>query len=146
MKINTKYHGEVEIKDGEIINFDSGIPGFLEENKFIVLPFGEENVFFILQSAITSALAFVVVNPFSFFQNYDFTLDDQTVEKLQLISKNDVAVYVILTVQDPFNKTTANLQAPIVINKEKMIGKQVILTNAEYETKHSIFNSTTVTK
>lgn len=139
MKIDTKYHGELQIDENEIITFANGIPGFLEEKEFVILPFGEETGISIMQAVENSQLAFVVTDPFFFFKDYDFTIDDQVVEQLQLESEKDVTVYVILTVQDPFEKTTANLQAPVVINHTKQLGKQVILTNTNYQTKHRLF-------
>lgn len=139
MKIDTKYHGELHIEENQIITFANGIPGFLEEKEFVILPFGEETGISIMQAVENSQLAFVVTDPFFFFKDYDFTIDDQVVEQLQLESEKDVTVYVILTVQDPFEKTTANLQAPVVINHKKQLGKQVILTNTNYQTKHSLF-------
>jgi flagellar assembly factor FliW len=70
---------------------------------------------------------------------YEIDLDDNTLEQLQITSEQDVALYVILTVADPFDGTTANLQAPIVINVHQRLGKQVILTNTDYKTKHRLF-------
>lgn len=140
MKLDTKYHGEVHIEESEIITFANGIPGFVEEKTFVILPFGDDTGISILQSVENSQLAFVVTNPFFFFTEYDFALDDQVVEHLQLESENDVTTFVILTVGDPFEKTTANLQAPVVINNKKQLGKQVILTNTSYQTKHKIFD------
>nr|WP_304216816.1 flagellar assembly protein FliW [Fredinandcohnia onubensis] len=139
MKIDTKYHGEIHIEEKEIITFANGIPGFLEEKKFIFLPFGEDTGISIMQSISNAGLAFAVTNPFLFLKEYNFTIDDQVVEQLQLESEKDVTVYVILTVQDLFEKTTANMQAPVVINSKTQLAKQVILTNTAYHTKHSIF-------
>jgi flagellar assembly factor FliW len=139
LKIETKYHGKQEIDVKEIITFENGIPGFLEEKKFVVLPYSNESIFHILQSTETTELAFVIADPFVFFKEYDFTLEDQVVNSLELDSEKNVSVFVILTIQDSFEKTTANLQAPLVINMEKKLGKQVILTGTEYNTKHSIF-------
>lgn len=139
MKIETKYHGKIHVEEKEIITFANGIPGFLEEKSFVILPFGEDTGISIMQSVGDSQLAFVVTNPFFFFKEYDFNLDDQVIEQLLLESEKDVSVYVILTVQDPFEKTTANLQAPVVLNTKKQLAKQVILTNTLYQIKHSIF-------
>ncbi|HET7522322.1 MAG TPA: flagellar assembly protein FliW, partial [Bacillales bacterium] len=76
MNIETKYHGTVEINDNQIIDFTSGLPGFLQEKRFVLLPFSGNSPFFILQSVATASLAFVVTDPFSFYQDYDFTLPD----------------------------------------------------------------------
>lgn len=139
MKIDTRYHGEIHIDKKKIITFANGIPGFLGEKGFVILPFGEDTGISIMQSVSNGKLAFVVTTPFLFLKEYDFTIDDQVVEQLQLESEKDVAVYVILTVKDPFEKTTANLQAPVVLNSKKQLAKQVILANTSYQTKHSIF-------
>jgi flagellar assembly factor FliW len=138
VKIKTKYHGDINITEQDIIEFTHGIPGFLDEKQFVLLPL-EDTPFIILQSIQTPALGFVMIEPFSYFPTYDVELDEQTVEQLQLSSEKDVALYVILTVAEPFDDTTANLQAPVVINVNKRIGKQVILTNTPYKTKHRLF-------
>ncbi|MCA1031442.1 flagellar assembly protein FliW [Bacillus timonensis] len=139
MKIQTKYHGEVHVEEKDIITFEYAIPGFGEEKSFAILPFSDDSIFSILQSTKSAGVAFVLADPFVFFQDYDFTLEDQVVEQLKLTYEKDVAVRVILTIQEPFEKTTANLQAPVVINTAKQLGRQVILTNTNYQTKHGIF-------
>ncbi len=146
MKINTKYHGEIEIKDEEIIHFPSGVPGFSEEKSFIIIPFTDDGLLQILQSMVTPGLGFVVTNPFHFFPDYDFELDKDAVEKIQIESEKEINILSILNVQEDFKQTTANLQAPLVINDKKQIGKQVILTKTPYNTKHHIFNEAATVK
>lgn len=141
MNIQTKYFNEITIEEKNIIHFEHGIPGFLEEKQFVLLPLTEDNVYYVLQSVQTSKLAFVVTNPFLFFKDYDFNLDDATVEQLEIKDATDVAVYSILTLQDPFEKTTANLQAPIIINTKNNHAKQVILNDEKYTTKHPLFKA-----
>lgn len=138
MEAQTKFHGVIEIAEKDIVSFESGIPGFPDEDKFSILPIEEDGAFMILQSLKSPSLAFVIVNPFQYFPDYDFTLEDPVVEKLKIDSPEDVLVYTILTVQEPFEKTTANLQAPIIINLKKVLGKQVILNNEKYTTRHKI--------
>jgi flagellar assembly factor FliW len=139
MRLTTKYHNEVEVKESEILHFEKGIPGFPDEKKFVILPLNEDGSFSVLQSVETAGLALVIASPFDFFTDYDFKLEDSVVEELGLESERDVLVYSILTVEDPFEKTTANLQAPVVINKSNNKAKQVILVEEGYKTKHSLF-------
>ena len=140
MKIKTKYHGETEIKKENIIHFPLGIPSFLEEKHFILLPFSDDTPFYILQSTLTENVAFVAINPFEYFQQYEFEINDSTKELLEIESQEDVLILSFLTVADPFEKTTANLQAPLVINVKKKIGKQMVLNEGVYTTKHYLFN------
>ncbi|SFH11586.1 flagellar assembly factor FliW [Priestia megaterium] len=139
MKISTSYHGDIEIDNQQTLTFNQGIPGFLEETEFVILPLPEAEAFQVLQSIQTKELAFIITDPFQFFLHYDFQLEPQEIEKLQLQQAEDAAVYVLLTMSDSMEKITANLQAPIIINTKKQLAKQVILMNTAYETKHRLF-------
>lgn len=139
MLIQTKYHGEATINEAHKITFEHGIPGFLEEKNYILLPLEEGSSFFILQSIQSQNTAFVVTSPFFFFKDYEFDLDESTKELLMIESPNDVEVYVILTVSDPFTNSTANLQGPLILNKRKRLGKQLILNKTAYTTKHRLW-------
>ncbi|MFY0761538.1 flagellar assembly protein FliW [Metabacillus dongyingensis] len=139
MLIQTKYHGEATINEAHKITFEHGIPGFLEEKNYILLPLEEGSSFFILQSIQSQNTAFVVTSPFFFFKDYEFDLDESTKELLMIESPNDVEVYVILTVSDPFTNSTANLQGPLILNKGRRLGKQLILNKTEYTTKHRLW-------
>ncbi|KIP21273.1 Flagellar assembly factor FliW [Anoxybacillus ayderensis] len=138
MNIETKYHGTIELSDMAIVSFENGLPGFEHEKQFVLLPI-HDSPFTILQSVKNKDVAFVMIEPFSYFPTYEVELDDTTCEQLNIQAENDVALYVILTVAEPFTNTTANLQAPVVINVHERIGKQVILTNTPYKTKHRLF-------
>ncbi|WP_172298137.1 flagellar assembly protein FliW [Bacillus sp. WMMC1349] len=138
MIIKTKYHGETNINENQIIVFESGLPGFVDEKKFVILPLSEDSPFLVLQSTEMEELAFIVTSPFIFFKDYAFDLDDSTVESLNIEASEDVEVMAILTIEDPFEKTTANLLAPIIVNRKQMLAKQVILPNSPYQTKHVI--------
>lgn len=139
MKIETKYAGEVEINEQSVVTFDHGIPSFENEKEFILLPFSEEpSPFYILQSIHTVGLALVVMTPFSFFSDYSAELSDQTLEGLQIESEEDVALFVVLTLRDTLEESTANLRGPIVINSREQKGKQIVLNNSDYHTKHTL--------
>ena len=139
MKISTSYHGDIEIDNQQTLTFNQGIPGFLEETEFVILPLPEAEAFQVLQSIQTKELAFIITDPFQFFLDYDFHLEPQEIEKLQLQQAEDAAVYVLLTMSNSVEKITANLQAPVIINTKKQLAKQVILMNTAYETKHRLF-------
>jgi flagellar assembly factor FliW len=139
MNIQTKYHGEIDVKEDDILNFEQGIPGFADEKKFLLLPLPENDWFHILQSVSTPQLGFVVTDPFLFTKEYDFELDQGTVELLGFTADKDVKVLSILTMKETLNASTANLQAPIVINLANHKAKQVILNDTNYKTKHLIF-------
>ncbi|WP_330218310.1 flagellar assembly protein FliW [Ornithinibacillus californiensis] len=138
LNIVTKYLGDITIEDGQVINFPSGIPGFLEEKEFVLLNIPGNPVFQFLQSIHSSDLAFIVTNPYHFYTDYTVKLDDSTIESLQIESEKDVLIATIVTLKEPFDASTINLKAPIIINQKKMLGKQFILNSDDYESKASI--------
>ncbi|MDV5128732.1 flagellar assembly protein FliW [Bacillus velezensis] len=138
MIIKTKYHGEIRIDEGQIISFENGLPGFNEETQFVILPLSEDSPFLALQSVKQEHIAFIVASPFIFFKGYEFDIDQATLELLHIEDIEDVEVMAILTLEEPFENTTANLKAPIIVNKKEMKAKQIILHDASYETKHLI--------
>lgn len=134
MKIQTKYLAEVEINQGQIIDFSSGIPGFIEETKFVLLDLPGNLVFHILQSIKTPDVAFVVTNPYHFYQDYVFELDENVKGNLAINNEKDVTVFSIVTLKDPFETSTLNLKAPLIINPTSKCGKQYILNDEAYST------------
>ncbi|PRO65661.1 flagellar assembly protein FliW [Alkalicoccus urumqiensis] len=137
MRIETKYSGTVEINEEHVTRFPAGIPSFEEEKEFILLPFGEgPSPFYILQSIQTAGLAFIVMEPFATFPDYEVALSDQTLEMLEIEAETDVSLFVILTLKDSFETSTANLRGPVVINHVKHLGRQVALQ--QYETRTPI--------
>lgn len=137
MIIQTKFHGEQKINNEDIISFESGIPGFLDEKEFSLFSI-EGTPLKAMQSIHTKEGAFIITEPFSFFTDYEFNLPDEIIESLKIHSEKDILVFVILTVQEPFDRTTANLQAPIIINQTNKQGKQVILNPTSYTTRHHL--------
>ncbi|MCT2537255.1 flagellar assembly protein FliW [Aquibacillus koreensis] len=139
MKLQTKYFGEIDVNEKEIISFPQGIPGFVNEKEFLLLPLEDNSVFQVLQSASNVDPAFIVVNPFHFVTGYEFDLDQGTLELLEIESEKDVNVLSIVSLKDPFTTSTANLQAPVVINQAKRIGKQYITNLKDFTTKETLF-------
>lgn len=144
MVIKTKYNGEIDLKEHPTILFPDAIPGFPDEKEFVLIPFAEGTPFKILQSIKDVQVAFVTTSPFVFFYDYDFELTEQTLDLLEIGDNKDVDVYSILTVQEPFEETTANLKAPIILNIKKNLGKQLVLQNSKYETKHLVIQKPSV--
>ncbi|HLR52085.1 MAG TPA: flagellar assembly protein FliW [Candidatus Avamphibacillus sp.] len=138
MEIQTKYLGEVQIDESNIIQFSNGLPGFHGEKQFVLLELPGNPVFQILQSVVTKDIAFILTNPYHFYQDYTFELDDSVLESLLIQTKEEVAVFTIVTLKQPFKTSTINLKAPVIINSQKKCGKQLILNNDEYPTKASI--------
>jgi len=129
MNIETKYFGSMLVDENKVIHFVKGLPGFQDEKKFVLIDFPDNPLFQILQSTVTAYVAFVVASPYHFREEYTFDLGEQTKEELTIKTADHVKVLSILTLRKPFEKSTINLQAPIIINVDALKAQQIILTD-----------------
>ena len=138
--INTLRFGELEIEEQDVVRFADGIPAFEDEHEFVVLPYEEGTPYMFLQSMATPELAFLMTDPFVFFPDYSFELDDENMEKLAINSMDDVLVCTLISVpRSGVADMTTNLLAPVVINRHTMQARQIVLEKTQYTTKHRLF-------
>lgn len=139
MKLSTKHFGEIEIDEKSIINFTEGILGFDEQKRFIIIDNPEEEIpFKWLQSVDDTNLAFIIINPFLFKNDYEFDIPELAIQKLKIKEEKDIMVYSIVVIPEDITKMTANLLGPVIINIKEMLGKQIVLDDSRYTTKHFI--------
>lgn len=139
MNINTKYLGEVEITKDQILSFPQGLLGFENHNEFVLLDIPDNDHFKFLQDIKNSHISFLVINPWDFFKDYDMELPDKELDKLSIDNENQMVIYNIVTLGQTFNQSTSNLLAPIIINQVDKKGRQFILNDSIYTTKHKLF-------
>lgn len=140
MKIETKYFGQISVDQNKVIHFVTGLPGFDEEKEFVLLKLSGTSLeaFQMLQSIKTPGLAFVVTNPYYFYKDYEFRLNKTIKDLLKIEQQEDVLVLTIVTLKSPFDQSTINLKAPLIINLNRKLGKQYILNDENYPTKAPI--------
>ena len=122
------------------ILFDEGIPGFEKDKKFVIVPVEGEGPFYYMQS-LGSDLCLLIADPFIFFPDYQIDLPDEQVDELGRDEAHEkLVVYVVITINEMIQSSTANLMAPVIINAITRKGVQYILQNqSKYNTKHLIF-------
>lgn len=116
------------------LRFILPLPGFPEARDFTLEPVEEQaGLLSILRSTDQPSLEFVVALPEAFFADYTPELDDTTAERLGLTTAEDALVLVILTVAERIEQTTANLMAPIVVNRKTGEALQALLVSSGYD-------------
>jgi flagellar assembly factor FliW len=136
MKLNTPYLGEIEYKKEEIIIFEKGLYGFEEKQSFILVNLDDpEFPFNWLQSIEDENLSFILTSPFLFVKDYEFNLADNITNGLEIAKPEDVLILSVVVLDEDLKKSTMNLQAPIIINRNTNKGRQIILEE-DYKLKH----------
>ncbi|MFA5864400.1 MAG: flagellar assembly protein FliW [Phycisphaerae bacterium] len=134
MQIQTTRFGKVEIDDRRIMDFSKGMVGFPNCQKFALIQTNDEGVFFWLQSLERAEMAFVVCDPRTFVPDYRVPVKVEELELIGLESPDDAQVLVIVNKIDEM--LTGNLQGPLVINARNLTGKQLVLSDKRYTTRH----------
>lgn len=141
MEINTKYLGKVNIDEDSILSFPNGLLGLKDSQNFVTINMEDMPHFKFLQDIENPNISFLTINPWEFFPNYDIELPDSSLENININPKGEnlMEIYAIVTLNKEFKKSTANLLAPVVINLKEKKGKQFVLNNSPYTTKHPLF-------
>ena len=139
MEIMTRDFGKIEIAQSDIISFKAGIPGFENLEDFVLLPLADESPFIIMQSVSDPDVAFVTVEPGNLIQDYEFEISDKAEKELKIESVSNLLILNIITLKNHIKNSTANLSAPIVINLEEKLGKQIILDDQRYQVRFKVF-------
>ena len=129
----------VETEIPELL-FASGLPGFPDARRFVLIRLGDETSPFSTLRSIDgdTDLEFVVTHPGLFFPDYEPEIDDETVARLDLGSADDALLLVIVTVAKPIEASTANLLGPIVVNRHTRTAAQAVLSNSGYATREAL--------
>lgn len=143
MLVKSTRLGMLEVSEQDVLSFPYGLPGFLTEKEFAYVVCANEgekdSPFAFLQSLTEPNLTFIVVDPFAYFPDYEFELPDDIAEEFGLEMKNPPQIISIVSVPEQAEQMTANLLAPVVINRLERTAVQFVLEKSPYTTKHRLF-------
>ena len=140
-RLLTTRFGTIDIDEELVIILAEGVIGFEACRRFIVIHNEDETAFRWLQSLEEPAIAFPVVEPCDFRPDYAPTISDSDAALLGLNATTPTLVFAIVTIpKNNPREMTANLLGPLVINVLTRQGKQVIVQDEEFTTRHLIVN------
>lgn len=122
----------------DIISFPSGIPGFEKSRHFVIVSISEYAPFEWLVCTDGSPLRFAIINPLLFEPAYEPALMKEQLGDLCLEKPDDILLYSIVTIRENPLESTANLVGPLIINRVKRLGKQIIVDDERYSTQEPI--------
>ena len=132
MKINTSRFGKIEVEEQSVVDMPEGMLGFAESKKFVLIQPNQGSPFLWYQAVDQPNLAFVVVDPFTFFPDYEVLLTREDLDALEATELGNLAVFAVVVIPENPEDMTANLRGPVLINVEKKIARQVVLNDQRY--------------
>jgi flagellar assembly factor FliW len=140
MNIKTRYFGDIELPESDVIRFPEGILGFPNSRRFALITIEENPYLKALQDIDNGQLSFLVIRPWDFFEDYEADIADGDLEQIGITEENKekFSLYSIVTIGNTMADSTANLVAPIIINHHNNTGRQFVLDTQVYRTKHRL--------
>lgn len=136
MWLETSRFGRVEIDEERVISFAKGILGFPEQTHYALIQTGPDSAFSWLQAVDRADLAFVVCDPLLFVADFCAPIKTDEAEALDLQDLKDAQVFVIVNRVD--GMLTGNLQGPLVVNCRNRAGRQLVLSEKRFTTRHPL--------
>lgn len=139
IKIQTARFGEIEVEKNKVITMFGGILGFPKSEHYIMFDHEPGSPFKWIQSVEEPDVAFVVTDPLCFFPEYLIQVKKEELANMDVEDANDVTILTILSLRGEARDMTANLQGPLVINSASLKGRQLVMKEGAYTTKHHLF-------
>jgi flagellar assembly factor FliW len=139
MEITTSRFGRFEVQADDVIRFPAGLLGFESCREWVLLADVENDALAWLQSVDRPEVAVAVVSPRRFVPAYQIRVARRELAALELAEPKRAQVLAILGKTD--RTITLNLRAPVVINLEKRLGRQVV-TNDDHPVQYELERGT----
>ncbi|WP_321991915.1 flagellar assembly protein FliW [Marispirochaeta aestuarii] len=139
MMIDTKAYGELDIDERQRITLQKGLFGFEGFTEFALMD-SEHPPFYWFQSLDERDIAFVLIDPRVFRPDYSPAVSSEDLEALGILKEGDanLLVFSIVTIPEDQKRMTANLQGPLLINRQTRQGRQIISGDERWHVRHSI--------
>jgi flagellar assembly factor FliW len=119
-------------RDEDVILFEEGLIGFPDAKRFVLIESESLSPFRIFQCVDSPRIGFLVLDPRAVVKTYERSIPHEAWRSLKVTDKSDRMSLVISIIGKDPQESTANLQAPLLINYRKMLGKQLILSSSRY--------------
>ena len=123
-----------------ITRFESEYKNYTELNDFLLISNDASYPFLWFQSVEDIDTCFILIEANTFFKDYKPVINKRESKVLAIEDMKDVKIFSIVVVPEDPKKSTANLRAPLVVNFEKKLAKQIILDDDNWQIKTPLFS------
>jgi flagellar assembly factor FliW len=106
------------------------MPGFPAHRDFVLVRLNEDGLLYAFTSIQDPDLRFLVAPPEPFFPDYAPEIEEDVFQALNTKDPDRLLLMAVITAGT--DETTANLMAPIVVDRDTMRAMQVVLSGSGY--------------
>lgn len=127
MLIHTSRFGSVHVKPDDLFTFPNGLIGMETCRRWVLLTDVENDAVGWLQCANLPETALAVVSPRRFLPDYQVHVSRSQLAPLELNGVDQAFVLNIVAKNDGL--LTVNLKAPLILNLNRRLGRQVVTSD-----------------
>ncbi len=137
--ISTRF-GEIAIDQAKLLDFPQGLLGFEHRRAYILAEIAAGSAWFKLLQAVEDPSLGFVVAPLDPAAGLIASADLEQAARVCQIPWADALILMIVTLRraGPGLTLTANLQAPLLIDTTRRIGRQHVFDHERYSLRHSL--------
>jgi flagellar assembly factor FliW len=114
--------------DMPVLDMAVPMPGFPAHRQFVLVRLDNEGLLYAFTSVEDPSLRFLVAPPEPFFPDYAPEIETEVFAALNTKNPDRLLVMVVITAS--VNETTANLLAPIIVDRDSRRAMQVVLSGS----------------
>ncbi len=129
MRIETARFGDVDIEPEDILLFPQGVMAFEDLKHWVLLADDHVETIGWLQCVTRPEIALAVASPRRYAPGYQVQVKRSQVQPLELGQEHQAFVLAVLNKEA--EEYSLNLRAPLIINLDRRIGRQVVTTDEQ---------------
>jgi flagellar assembly factor FliW len=143
MEVHSTRFGRIEYSAEEVICFPEGLWGFPDCREWLILADAHTDALAWMQSLNRPDIAMAVASPRRFVPGYQARVSRCEVEPLRFDNAKTAKVLAILG--NNGRSLTLNLKAPVVVNLDRRLGRQVIV-NGDWPLQYELEDAASLKK
>jgi len=129
VSIQTTRFGKLDVPTDEILYFPDGLIGLADCTHWVLVADPKNSLVAWLQSMSRSDVGVPMVSPRQLVPHYRVRVTKRQLTPLNLAQTSELFVLAVVNCHD--GKWTANLKAPLLIDLQNQIGRQVVTTDSQ---------------
>jgi flagellar assembly factor FliW len=138
LHLETVLLGPLEVRAETVIHFAAGLPGFVDRRRFVLVETQRDDLIW-LQSVDDPTLTFLLSDPFATVPGFELELPASDLAALGAAAGGAASLLVLAVTQlERGVPVSANLQSPIVIDRDRRVGRQVVVPDSVWGMHHPV--------
>ena len=130
--VNTRDFGPVEVPESKLLTMTEPILGFESRRRFTILDKKRTYPILWLQCVDDASLAFPIIEASLLGVTYAQDMAKVRLSDLGANNPAEVKLYLIVVIPEDVSQTRVNLRAPLIVNEQAGLAKQIVFYDTDY--------------